>query len=137
MFAKGIIAAGILAASLAFMPETAAAKTVVKVGVNGGWVNGCWASRHRHCGWRHNWHYGWRYRHYNPRIIYYSNVYDPGPSRLDCRDAADLLRDSGFSKIRPTDCAGKYLSFKARRAGHYFVLRVNSWTGNIVVVARH
>ena len=141
MFAKTTIAAGILAASLAFLPEAATAKTTVNVGI-GGWGGNhyCWRHRHR-CGWGNNWHNNWRQQHYRPRVVYYyggynTGYYRPGPARIGCGEAKLILRDRGYGRIVATDCSGKYLTFHARRGGHAYVLRVNARSGGVVVLAR-
>jgi hypothetical protein len=139
MFMKGTIAAGILAATLAFMPEAASAKTVVKVGVGGG-SHPCLNRSHGRCNWGHNWHHGWRYRIYNPHIVYSYGGYNNGyydRSRVGCGEAKAILHDHGFVKVRAINCGGKYHAFKARRGGHGFALKVSSWTGRVIVSARY
>lgn len=147
MFAKTTIAAGILAASLAFVPEAATAKTTVNVGI-GGWGGGYYCGGHRrHCGWGNNWHYGWRHHHYyrhhyyRPHVVYYyggynTGYYRPGLARVSCGEAKLILRDRGYGRIVATDCSGRYLTFRARRGGHSYVLRVNARSGGVVVLAR-
>lgn len=145
MFAKATIAAGILAASLAFVPNAATAKTTVNVAIGGWGGNPCWHNRYR-CGWGDNWHNNWRRHYHRPHVVYFYGGYDngyyppayypPQPARIGCGEARLILRDRGFGRIVPLDCGGRYMIFRARRGGHAFVLRVNAWSGGVVVLSR-
>jgi hypothetical protein len=144
MFTKGSIAAAVMVAALALMPQAASAKTTIQfgVGINSG---GNWCYGHPYsagCG------YGYRpyYRPYYPPppVVYYGgyydggyrDYYDDGPSRLSCNGARNLLFDHGFHNLRSLDCDGRYYSFRGVRGSHLYVVRVNSRTGNIAIISR-
>jgi hypothetical protein len=139
MFFKGSIAAVILAAALAVMPQQASAKTTVHVGI-GINTGHSWCSYHpydRGCG---GWGYGprpyyWRPYYAPPPVIYYDRDYDT-PDRLSCREARGILVDHGFHDLTALDCTGRYYSFRGIRGSFRYVVEVNSWNGNIVTVSR-
>jgi hypothetical protein len=66
-----------------------------------------------------------RYEHRRPRYEY---------SGISCEDGRDLVRDSGFRKVRAIDCDGKRYSYKARQHGDTFIVKVSRRSGNIISV---
>ena len=134
---------------------------------NGGWVGTCWSKHGRRCGWRaHPGYFRYAPRHragvffaprhragvfYAPRhragVYYnfgygYGNVYSrpyrgPVSHRMTCGAARNLVDHSGFSSVRARECAGKIYTFKARRHGRNFVVKVNANSRRIIGVGRN
>ena len=146
MLAKFKLAAGVLAAFVALAPLPASAKTTVHVGVGfgGGWGYPGWGYGHRCWNWAYG-RCGWGYRPYYPPVVnYYYNPYPdygyppPPPAyRVSCNAAKSIVYHSGYGHVSVVDCGGKYHVFNATRNGHYYRLRVNSWNGGLVVIARN
>lgn len=148
MAIRKILAAGMFAISMAFavaaVPAPAEAKTNVVIGVGGyGYAGGyhgrCWNNRpvdrcryHRH---RHR-HYYNRYIIPFPRPIYYYDDYPHRVGKLSCGTAKDILRGNGYRSIVTRDCQGTSYSFKARKNGRTYIVRMNARNGRIVGVSR-
>lgn len=69
---------------------------------------------------------------------YPQSYYDDGPiitlqfgSRYKCNDLANSLRQSGFRRVRPVDCAGRDFAFLAFRDGRSLKIGMSSRTGRI------
>jgi hypothetical protein len=140
MALKTIIAAGLAAATFAFMPVSPAeAKTKIIIGIGTpgygyGYGNNYCYNHPRRCG-------GWA-----PRPHYYLcaappsglRLYDYAPVRhkLSCGAARNLVDHSGFNKVKATECNGKVYTFRASKKGHRYVVKVNSVTGRIVGTGR-
>jgi hypothetical protein len=65
------------------------------------------------------------YEHRRPRYESY---------RISCDDGRQAVRDSGFRKVRPIDCSGRSYTYKARRHGNPFVVKVSSRNGRVISV---
>jgi hypothetical protein len=72
-----------------------------------------------------------RPRHHYPR---YDDEADYDNYGISCEEGRDQVRDSGFRKVRALDCDGPRYSYRARRNGETFVVRVSSRSGNIISV---
>ena len=132
---KGIVAAGAMALSLALAvgvaPAPAEAKTKIVIGIGGGYgYGGCWDGPFYVCGWRHP-----RPRYVVPRHYYYDD-YPQNYGRISCGRAKNVVQNHGFNRIVTRDCAGSTYSFKARKNGHNFVVRVSARNGRITSVTR-
>ena len=57
-------------------------------------------------------------------------------SRMSCREARRLVRSHGFRRIRPLDCNGRVYTFRARRHGDVYRIRVNARRHSISRVRR-
>ena len=55
---------------------------------------------------------------------------------VSCRSARIILQDHGFRKIKLIKCGGKYHSFKARKRGANYLVKVKASSGRIVIVRR-
>lgn len=53
---------------------------------------------------------------------------------VSCEDGRDLVRDSGFRKVRAIDCSGKRYTYRARQNGDTFIVKVSRRSGNIISV---
>jgi hypothetical protein len=75
------------------------------------------------------------YDAYPPRPRHYPR-YDDDYDRygISCEEGRDMVRDSGFRKVRSLDCDGPRYSYRARRGGDTFIVRVSSRSGNIISV---
>lgn len=142
MALKTIIAAGLAAATFAFMPVSPAeAKTKIIIGIGtpgygyGYGNNYCYNHPRRCGGWAPRPHYIYVPRH---RPVYDDYDYDYAPVRhkLSCGAARNLVDRSGFNKVKATECNGKVYTFRASKKGHRYVVKVNSFTGRIVGAGR-
>lgn len=104
-----MLAAGAIAVSLiAFQPAPAAADVQIHFGFNG-------PSYHSAHGGQGNWR----------------------SNRVSCNAARRILRNQyGFRGIRALDCRGATYTFRARRHGDVWRIKVNSRTGQVVRVRR-
>ena len=144
---KTIVAAGLMALSMAFVPTAAEAKTRVVIGIGNGWVGpgfgGCYARRHHRCGQGYGYGYGYGNGfypqfYYNRPVVRYNDPYYYGGNyrRLSCGAAARIVARSGFNRVVARDCSGRVYAFKARRNGHSVIVQVRAANGRIVDVSR-
>ena len=146
---KAIAAAGLMALSMAFLPTAAEAKTRVVIGIGNGWYGPgfgvrCWSRRH--CNFRIGYpgfypnYYPNYYPDYYPRYNMRRPAYyydDPGYGRrASCGFAKEVLADRGYRKIVARDCSGPVYTFRARKNGHAFIIRVKAATARIIGVSR-
>ena len=70
---------------------------------------------------------------YPPPVCYVAD----GAEQLGCGEAAGLIRREGFRFVDTIDCEGapRYV-FLASRGGVIYRVRIDSWSGEIVSVAR-
>lgn len=54
--------------------------------------------------------------------------------RISCDDGSQAVRNIGFRKVRPIDCSGRSYTYKARRHGNPFVVKVSSRNGRVISV---
>lgn len=131
MFVKGTVVATIMAAALAFMPQTASAKTNINIGIGIGAGYG-WCYNHPYalgCG------FGYRHRHFYPRFYpwFYPQYYPPVYQlRISCGEARQIVANHGFRKVRARSCGGKVDSFYGWRGGHPWLVKVNTRNGGIL-----
>jgi len=52
-------------------------------------------------------------------------------SRLSCNEAAQIVRDSGYNRVRPRECDGRVYTFRGRHNGNSYVIYVNSRNGRM------
>lgn len=142
---KTLLAAGFAALTLAFAPvPQAEAKTNVHIGIGigtGGWVDPCWGNSGRRCGWRPRPHYFYYVPRHRPLYYYdddrYDYVHRPVRHRLTCHAARNLVDRSGFNSVRTRECRGEVYTFRARKKGHNYVVKVNAYSRRIVAVSRY
>lgn len=76
-------------------------------------------------------------RHHNENYDNYDN-YEPAPVYqsygISCEDGRDMVRDSGFRKVRAINCDGKRYTYKGRRNGNPYIVRVSRRNGEIISV---
>ena len=135
---KTLIAAGLAAATLAFMPVSPAeAKTKIVIGIGTpgfGYGNSYCYKHPRRCGgYAPRPHYYYAPRH---RPVYYYDDYAPVRHKLSCGAARNLVDHSGFNKVKAAECGGKIYTFRAIKKGHRYVVKVNSVTGRIISAGR-
>jgi hypothetical protein len=133
MLLKGTLAAGLVAAVLAFAPTPASADTNVRIGVGfGNWPGGVCAG-----------HYGnrqrcWpRYRggRWVPYYYPYNGYYAPARYGFSCNEARWIVREHGFSRVRAERC-GRIHALVGWRNGYPYLIRVLRANGAIVSVRR-
>lgn len=137
MALKTTLAAGLAALTLLFVPMSAAeAKTKVKIGIAiGGWNQTCWGAHGYRCGWRHKPNYLY-YKHRHRPAFYYYEDYSPVRGKMSCSAARHLVDNSGFNGVKTSECKGKVYTFKARKKGHNYVVKVNAVARRIIGVGR-
>ncbi len=74
-----------------------------------------------------------------PRRPRYNDYdYEPAPVYqrygISCEEGRDYVRDSGFRKVRAINCGGKRFTYKARRDGNPYIVRVSRRNGEIISV---
>ena len=113
---KSMLAAGALALGLvAFQPAPASADVNFQFGFNAPGFSGGWHGGGRQGGGYHD------------RRAY----------RMSCREVRRILRNHyGFRRIRAQECNGGRYTFRARRDGDVWRIKVNSYTGEIVRMRR-
>ena len=72
-----------------------------------------------------------RPRHHYPR---YDDEVEYDNYGISCEDGRLQVKYAGFRKVRALDCDGKRYSYRARRNGNAFIVKVSSRNGNIVSV---
>ncbi len=64
--------------------------------------------------------------------------YDPAPVYqsygISCEEGRDQVRESGFYKVRALSCDGKRYTYKGRRDGAKYIVKVSRRNGDIVSV---
>jgi hypothetical protein len=160
MFAKSTIVAAFAAAMLAFMPQTALAKSSRHPGFHPGW-NDCGGFRRKHCDnrhWGHDWrhhdhdrfnfnlywgpgygYWGPRYGYWGPGYGYYGGYYaypNYRYGRMSCARARDILIRHGYRNIRTNECGGRYYTFWGTRGGHAYKLSVDTYSGRYSILRR-
>jgi hypothetical protein len=73
-----------------------------------------------------------RPRHPYPR--YEEEEVDYDRYGISCEDGRLQVKYAGFRKVRALDCDGDRYSYRARRNGETYIVRVSSRNGNIVSV---
>jgi hypothetical protein len=113
MFAKSLIAAAAIAASLATIApvEQASAKAKINVDIGFGFGGG-----------------------YGPGYGYgYGYDVGYGYGGVSCWKGKKIVQWSGFHDVYAFDCSAPVYQYKARKFGDWYKVRVN-WNGNIVGV---
>ena len=144
MALKTLIAAGFAAFTLAFLPAPQAeAKTKINIGIGigtPGWVGTCYTRRGHRCGYRGYPHYFYYAPRYRP-VYYYDDYYYGRPvvrrsAKMSCGAAAKLVDHSGFNSVKARECNGGVYTFKARKKGHNYVVKVNAHSRRIIGASR-
>jgi hypothetical protein len=131
MILKGTLAAGLIAAVLAFAPTPASADTNVRIGIGfGNWPGGACAghfSNRQRC-WP-------RYRrgHWVPYYYPYRGYYAPARYGFNCNEARWIVREHGFTRISTERC-GRIHVFVGWRNGHPHLIRIRRANGAIISV---
>ena len=136
MFKQTVIAASALVAAVfAFQPQQAQAGTKVRVHIGVPAITFYSGHRHHYRGYRH--HYRGHRHHYRSYGHYGRPAYVPRQyTRVGCRQAKRILQGRGFRDIRSRDCYGARYIFKARRHGHWWLVRVSSYNGQVLGAQR-
>jgi hypothetical protein len=113
MFAKILVAAAALTAAVA-VTAPAQAKTNIDIGVGLGFGFG---------GGYDGGYYGGGYY----------PVYGGGYNGISCGTAKKIVKSQGFYNVKPTDCGGYIMRFKAWQGGEKYRVKVNR-KGHIVDV---
>jgi hypothetical protein len=82
------------------------------------------------------------YGYYDPGYGYYDPPVRPRPRYDDdysyrgisCEQGRQEVRYSGFRKVRALDCDGRRYTYRARRDGEVFIVKVSRRSGDIVSV---
>ena len=53
---------------------------------------------------------------------------------ISCEDGRQQVRYAGFRKVRALDCDGKRYTYRARRYGDTFIVKVNRRDGDIISI---
>ncbi len=146
MLKKSLIAAGAIAVSLAaFQPTTASAGSDVSFYF--GFGNGAYGFNVGHGGYgsyngnngygSSGGNQGYGNQGYGNQGYgnqgYGNQGYGNQNHRLSCREARRNLRhEYGFRRIRPIDCEGRRYTFRARRDGCVWRIKVDAYTGEIL-----
>jgi hypothetical protein len=101
---RSALVAAVLAGALAISAPAAEAKTRINI-----WIGIPGISY-----WHGPGHYNGRYR-----------------SRLTCTEGRRIVDHSGFNSVRATDCSPRNYHYRARRAGHWYIVRLDSRSGHI------
>ena len=69
----------------------------------------------------------------------YDEEYEPPRRRhhsygISCEDGRDAVRSSGFRKVRAVSCSGNRYTYKARRHGDTFIVKVSRRSGDVISV---
>lgn len=74
---------------------------------------------------------------YRPRR-HHQYEYEPEPVYesygISCEEGRDQVRESGFYKVRALNCDGKRFTYKGRRDGTKYIIKVSRRSGDIVSV---
>jgi len=121
MLKKSVIVATALFASVVALQPVEKAEAKVHVGIGIG-IPGYYGGGYYGGGYYGHGH-GYGYR---PHYRY----------RMSCGKARRKIRHHGFYRIRALDCSGSRYTFKAKRHGDWYKIRLNSRTGRIIRI-RH
>lgn len=73
-----------------------------------------------------------------PRPRYDDYDYEPAPVYqsygISCEEGRDYVRDSGFRKVRAISCGGKRYTYRGRRDGNPYIIKVSRRSGEIISV---
>ena len=123
MFIKSLIAIAAVSSVLAI---AAPAQAGVKVYLGGGFDSGYAYDGYNGYG---NEGYGYEpdnfYSHPRPRYESYG---------ISCEDGREQVRDAGYRKVRALNCNGKRYTYKARRHGDSFIVKVSRRSGDIISI---
>lgn len=142
MLMKGTLAASLIAATLAFSPGAADAKTKVHINI-GGWPSHCNAYRaDGYCGPGYGYYNDGRY--YDDPVWLYDDQprYDDDrrhsrrDANISCGEAREMLRDRGYRRINSRDCGGRTYVFTAVKRGNLYRIEVRSRNGAVISVDR-
>jgi hypothetical protein len=78
-------------------------------------------------GYRPRHHHNENYDNYDPEPVYQSYG-------ISCEEGRDQVRESGFYKVRALSCDGKRYTYKGRRDGTKYIIKVSRRNGDIVSV---
>ena len=56
------------------------------------------------------------------------------PHKISCRKGRKIVRWSGFRRVRPIKCPGRFYVYRAKKWGHVYRVRVHSRRGFIAGV---
>jgi hypothetical protein len=116
MITKSLIAAAVVAAAAATAaPANAKVDVDVYLGLGDGYGPGYYAPTYPVYG-----------VHARPRAHHGYGI--------SCENGRDEVRDSGFRKVRAVDCSGRHFTYKARRHGDTFIVKVSRRNGDIISV---
>ncbi|CAN5475742.1 hypothetical protein BH10PSE7_BH10PSE7_14930 [soil metagenome] len=115
MFAKTLIAASAIAATLAVAAPITQAEAKTHVNLNIGFGIGGFGP-------------GYGYGGYDGG--YYEPAYNPG---ISCMKGAKIVKWSGFHNVNAVDCSAPVYKYNARKNGDWYRVRVNMY-GNIIGV---
>jgi hypothetical protein len=113
MFAKSLIAAAAVAASLATVAPVSEASAHTKVFIGLGFGGGFYPG------------YGYGYG-YGYDVGY-------GYGGISCWKGKQVVQWAGFHDVNAFDCGGPVYQYKARKSGDWYKVKVN-WNGNIIGV---
>jgi hypothetical protein len=69
-----------------------------------------------------------RYHHYEEPAPVYDSY------GISCDDGIDQVREAGFYKVRALSCEGRRYTYKGRRDGYKYIIKVSRRSGDIVSV---
>ena len=58
--------------------------------------------------------------------------YDDEEDQISCQEGRQVVRRSGFRRVQPVRCSGDIYRYRAFRRGKIWIVRVDSWSGQIV-----
>jgi hypothetical protein len=135
---KSIVAAGLAAFSILSFSPAASADSSVFLSFGSPRIHyPGYYSNDDGCGWiGHRYHCSGGYVEPHRRVAPHFKRERYAKRRISCGQAADIVRDHGFSRVVATDCGGKHYHFKARKHGDRFFVRVNSRSGAVTFYYR-
>ncbi len=130
MLIKGSLAALLMAATVAFSPVVAEAKTKVHINIGVGWPDQCIEQRwDGYCGPEYGYYRDGRYYDEPPPAYYRDN-------NVSCGEARQILRDRGFRRVTSRKCGGGTYVFTAVKHGNLYRIAVRARNGAVVSVER-
>jgi hypothetical protein len=132
MITKTLIAAAAVAVLAAGISAPANAKVHVDLfvgGYNPGYNPGYYEPSYPvyDGGYRPRRHHRDNYENYEPAPVYQNYG-------ISCDEGGDQVRESGFYKVRALSCDGKRYTYKGRRDGIKYIIKVSRRSGDIVSV---